>query len=210
MNEFDFQSIGRREVEQVLAGNSAELERELKDALPFASAEGLIPAAVMCLLRPDRDYRVILTRRAENLPQHAGQISFPGGRIEPDDRSPLDAALREAREEIGLDPKAVSIAGALKPNRTGTGYLIVPFVGFVPAGFSPVADRREVAEVFEAPLCFLLDPRNRRRKRARIDGVDRQYYVVTFGEYEIWGATAAILKSFSDCFRPDFPESGPE
>ncbi len=159
----------------------------------------LRPAAVLCpLLVRDGGMDVLLTRRAEGLADHAGQISFPGGRIDDRDEDPLGAALREAQEEVGLNPDEVEVAGALPLHATGTGYLIHPFVGFVSGGFEPAVDSREVAEAFTVPLAFAVDPRNRRSENVEIGGQLRRYYAIPYAGYHIWGATAGILKSFSD------------
>lgn len=141
---------------------------------------------------------MLLTRRAEGLADHAGQISFPGGRIDSRDAGPREAALREANEEIGLDPEAVEVAGALPLCVTLTGFLIHPFVGFVARGFEPTVDGGEVAEAFTVPLSYAMDPRNLQRESFDIGGQRRCFYSIPFAGYHIWGATAGILKSLSD------------
>jgi len=167
----------------------------------FVSPENraLRRAAILCpiISRPS-GLSVIFTRRADNLRAHPGQISFPGGKIDLTDRSPLDAALREAEEEIGLISNHVEVAGVLDPYPTGTGFLVTPFVGFVDPRFRPVPDPVEVAEVFEAPLDFLMDRTNHERESYTREGETRQFYVINVDQYRIWGATAGMLRALSD------------
>lgn len=156
-------------------------------------------AAILCpIISRPHGLSVILTRRADNLRAHPGQISFPGGKIDSTDRSPLDAALREAEEEIGLLPQHVEVSGVLEPYATGTGFLVAPFVGFVDPRFRPVPDPDEVAEVFEAPLDFLMDRENHQRENFTRNGETRHFYVMMVEEYRIWGATAGMLRALSD------------
>ena len=156
-------------------------------------------AAVLCPIveRPD-GLSVILTKRTEHLKAHPGQISFPGGKIDMTDTSPMNAALREAEEEIGLRPAQVDIAGTLDPYPTGTGFLVTPFVGFVDARFRPVPEPGEVAEVFEVSLDFLMDRANHARESLVRAGKQRHFYVIMFRHYRIWGATAGMLRILSD------------
>jgi len=156
-------------------------------------------AATLCpIIERPHGLSVILTRRAENLRAHPGQISFPGGKIEPSDKSPLDAALREAEEEIGLGAHQVNVSGALHPYPTGTGFLVTPFIGFVSPKFEAVADPTEVAEVFEVPLNFVMDRENYTRESYALDGKRRHFYVIMVREYRIWGATAGMLHALAD------------
>jgi len=154
----------------------------------------LVPAAVLVPLVPrERGFTVLLTRRNEHLRDHAGQISFPGGRIEPDDPSPEAAALREAEEEVGLRPGEVEVIGRLGRYRTGTGFLVHPVVGIVDPVAKVRAEPAEVAEVFEVPLEFFLDSDNHRPHVIQHDGRRHRYYAMPYREYYIWGATAGIL-----------------
>lgn len=160
------------------------------------------PAAVLCGLVPRAEgLGVLLTRRAAHLRHHAGQISFPGGKLEPGDATPLDAALREAEEEIGLRPEAVRVLGALDPYLTRTEFRVHPFVGMIEPGWRPVLDPNEVDLVFEAPLDFLMDPANRVRSHYERDGLRRHFYAMPWQDHYIWGATAGMLKGLSDRLR---------
>lgn len=167
---------------------------ELADMLPPV----LRPAAVLVPLRlyPDRA-SMVLTRRTDDLPTHPGQVSFPGGRIEASDRDPVAAALRETHEEIGIVPSAVTAIGYLDPYATITGYRVTPVVALVDPDATVRHDPREVAEVFEVPLDFLLDPANCERREGEFRGRTRHYYVYPWKHYQIWGATAAMLRDFA-------------
>lgn len=139
---------------------------------------------------------VVLTKRADHLNSHAGQVSFPGGRVEESDGSSQEAALRETEEEIGLSRDFITIKGELERYRTGTGFSIHPIIGFVEPGFTLDVHEGEVAEVFEVPLDFLMDPKNHLRHSAVWKGRRREYYAMPYGEYYIWGATAGMLVNF--------------
>lgn len=160
------------------------------------SPQVLKPAAVLApIVRRPTGWTLILTRRTDTMPSHAGQVSFPGGRVQPEDPDALATALRETQEEIGLPPQALEPLGAFDPYETVTGYAITPFVAYVDPGFAPVADPREVAEVFEAPLSFLFDPRNHERHEREWAGGTRAYYVMPYAQHFIWGATAGMIKA---------------
>lgn len=157
------------------------------------------PAAVLLGLVERRSgLHIIFTERAASLKEHPGQVSFPGGRIEGDDPSPMSAALREAEEEIGLKAEKVSVAGCLDPYLTVTGFLITPVVGFVDESFIARPNPVEVIEVFEIPLKKVLKRQSiEKGYRTRPDfGVTFQIYELSFGGHYIWGATAAILLKF--------------
>lgn len=160
-----------------------------------ASAAGaLVPAAVLVpLVLRESGLTVLLTRRAEHLQDHPGQISFPGGRCEPDDASVVDTALREAQEEVGLLPSTVEVLGQLPHYPTGTGFLVSPVVGLAMPPFELALDETEVQEAFEVPLSFLLDARNHQKHRREVAGQWREYYAMPYGDYFIWGATAGML-----------------
>lgn len=137
---------------------------------------------------------VLLTRRAEHLASHAGQIAFPGGKKDEEDATILDTALREAHEEIGLDPAFVQPLGRLDTYHTGTGFRVVPILSVVSPGFTLSPDATEVADVFEAPLAFLMDIANHQRHSREWQGRQRFFYAIPFRERYIWGATAGILR----------------
>ncbi len=154
----------------------------------------LIEAAVLVpLVERAEGYRVLLTQRTPHLRDHGGQISFPGGRIEPGDTSPESAALRESEEEIGLSPDLVALIGRLDDYETGTGFTVTPVVGVVTPTFEPRLDDFEVAELFEVPLGFILNPANHERHSKMFAGRKRQFYVLPYEERYIWGATAGML-----------------
>lgn len=156
----------------------------------------LTPAAVLVpIVLHDGEHRIMLTRRTAHLKDHPGQISFPGGRVEETDTSPAHTALREAEEEVGLDARHVEIIGYLPEYRTGTGFRVTPVVGLVQPPFTLKLDDFEVAEVFEVPLAFLLDPANHERHAAHLRGALRHYFAMPYGDYFIWGATAGMIRS---------------
>ena len=141
---------------------------------------------------------VLLTRRSDSLRSHTGQVAFPGGRMDPGE-TPWQAALREAEEEVGLSPSHVSLAGLSTPYRTGTGFLVTPVVGFVPPDLSFTPNPHEVADVFETPFGFLMDPANYERRHYDLpDGRRRHYYAMTWENQLIWGATAGMLRALHD------------
>jgi 8-oxo-dGTP pyrophosphatase MutT (NUDIX family) len=154
------------------------------------------PAAVLVPVVKRDVLTVLFTERTAHLPSHAGQISFPGGKIDEGDGGPLATALREAEEEIGLAASFIEPLGYLDPYSTGTGYRIVPVVALVSPGFTLQPNPGEVADVFEVPLSFLLEPRNYVRHTRAWQGRERAYYAVPYNERYIWGATAGMLNNF--------------
>jgi 8-oxo-dGTP pyrophosphatase MutT (NUDIX family) len=185
------------------AVDKEEIRRRLAAGCPPGGpSEGttpsLTPAAVLvALVDSPRGPEIILTERTVELRHHPGQISLPGGRIEPQDASPAAAALREAWEEVGLPPDRVEILGCLPHYRTVSDYCVQPFVGWVEPPVSLVPDAREVADVFLVPLAFILDPANHTRESMRHDGQERSFYVLPFPGRRIWGATAGMLVSLA-------------
>lgn len=161
------------------------------DCIDGTSAD-LVPAAVLIALTERPEPGVILTVRREHLRTHAGQVAFPGGRIDPGEDS-LAAALREANEELGIPPGEVAVAGALEPYATITGYRVTAIVAVIPPDLALEPHEHEVAGWFEAPLRFLLDPAHHQRKSALFEGGQRHYYQIDWEGRRIWGATAAII-----------------
>ena len=176
--------------------SSAPAEAPLQGDHPELRANANSPAAVLIAVTDRDEPGVILTVRREHLRTHAGQIAFPGGRVEPGE-APIEAALREAHEEILLDPGAVEVVGALEPYRTVTGYVITAVIGVVPPGLPLHPHEHEVAEWFEAPLGNLLDPANQLRRNALFEGRERHYYEIVWNGRRIWGATAAMIVNLS-------------
>lgn len=160
----------------------------------------LTPAAVLMPILAKPEPTVLLTQRTETLSRHAGQVSFPGGRVDAADESPLAAALRETQEETGIAPDFVRVAGYMEGYETGTGFAILPVVGVVQEGFTLMPNPAEVHDIFEVPLAFLLDPKNRERQSREWQGQKREFYAFNYGSHYIWGATAAILVNFAERF----------
>ena len=161
-------------------------------------------ASVLVGLVPRDEITVLLTQRTDHLTDHPGQISFPGGRAEDFDADAVATALREAHEEIGLESRFVDVLGELPTYTTGTGFIVTPVIGFVDPGFTITADPFEVAEVFEVPLSFLMNPANHRRHAVEVNGVRREFLSIPWDgidlqgaprHYFIWGATAAMLRN---------------
>jgi 8-oxo-dGTP pyrophosphatase MutT (NUDIX family) len=140
------------------------------------------------------------------MPDHSGQIAFPGGKIEVADATPLDAALREAEEEIGLSRRHVRPLGYLLPFLSRTGYLITPVVGLVSPPFALTINPREVTDAFEVPLAFLMDPRNHQKKSAEFKGEQRHFYAMPFEDRYIWGITAGIIRNLWERLSDQVPE----
>lgn len=163
-------------------------------------------AAVIVPVILRREPGLLFTRRTEHLSSHAGQICFPGGSYHSSDGTLIQTALRELEEEIGLSPNGVEIAGFLDAYETlNTGFRILPVVGFVQEGFHLTVNAHEVAEIFEAPLSYLLDPRNHAIKHADRGGVLREFYAITWETHVIWGATAAMIVNLSERLRGASP-----
>lgn len=186
--------------EVLLAAPSTEIghdDYDLHPELRPATQERAVEAAVLIPIVARPEPTILFTQRTATLARHSGQVSFPGGRRDASDLSPLETALRETQEETGIEPAFISVAGYLPRYRTGTGYDISPVVGVLTTGFALAPNPQEVADTFEAPLALFLDPGNR-KVETRIWGArERRFYVFTHNDRAIWGATAAILVDFA-------------
>jgi 8-oxo-dGTP pyrophosphatase MutT (NUDIX family) len=181
--------------------NVNALVRQYLPASPTAAAV-LVP-----IVDRNSGLTVLLTRRASHLRHHPGQISFPGGRIEPTDEGPFEAALREAHEEIGLSREHVTLAGYLEPQLVVSGYWVTPVVGFIDPAIALTLDTSEVESTFEVPLAHILDAANHRPSERVIGTTTVRVYEIQFGPYNIWGATAAMLIGLYKVLSR--PEGGP-
>ena len=179
---------GHRSTPELIGGDVLDEE---------AIGRGITPAAVLVAIVERPDPTVILTLRPETMRKHPGQISFPGGRIDPGDDGPIAAALREAEEEIGLPPDRVEIVGIADVYRTITGFEVTPVVGIIPPDLPLSPHPGEVAAMFEAPLHYLLDPSHQHVRSASWRGQERHYYEIDYEGRRIWGATAAMIVNLS-------------
>lgn len=177
---------GQRRSPELIAGDVLESEEG-----------GIMPAAVLVGVVDRPDPSVILTLRPDTMRRHPGQVSFPGGRIDPGDADAVAAALREAEEEIGLPPSAVDVIGTADSYRTVTGFEVTPVIGIVAPGLTLKPHPGEVAAVFEAPLHYLLDPVHQHIRTAIWRGAERTYYEIEWEDQRIWGATAAMIVNLS-------------
>ena len=168
------------------------LDGDLAEALKEAN----VPAAVMVAVTDRPEPGLILTVRREDMRTHAGQVAFPGGRIDPGEDA-VAAALREAWEEIGLDPAAAEVVAEMDPYRTVTGFVVTPVLAVVPPDQALSPHEHEVADWFEAPLRFVLDSVNQQLKSALFQGRERHYYEILWNDRRIWGATAAMIVNLS-------------
>jgi len=162
-----------------------------------------LAAVLIAILQDDDDEpHIILTRRADHLDKHSGQVAFPGGKVEDGDETPVVAALREAHEEIGLHPDYVDVVGFLDTYETGTGFRILPVVATVRQGYVLQADKNEVADIFQAPAHLLLNAGNYQAHEIEWEGQQRHYYALQYEGYNIWGATAGMLLHMSRRLQP--------
>jgi len=171
-------------------------EPPLAGDLPDVRALADVPAAVLIAITERPEPGVILTVRREHLRTHAGQIAFPGGRIDPGEDA-VRAALREAHEEVLVPPQQVDVVGMIEPYRTVTGYVVTPIIGVLPPDLALEPHEHEVADLFEAPLDFVLDPANQQLRSALFQGQTRHYYEIVWNDRRIWGATAAMIVNLS-------------
>jgi len=192
------------DMEQVAPRGDHDLNPDLYDPdAQLREAAVLVP-----IVRRPGDMTVLLTRRAKHLPDHPGQISFPGGSVDPGDADAEAAALREAQEEVGLPPGCVTVVGRLDTYLVRTGFRVVPVVGLLQPPFELQPEEGEVDEIFEVPLAFFLDPANRELHSRMFRGTERFFYAYPFGDYYIWGATAGMLSNLSEVLlQPDLLKS---
>lgn len=195
----------RSRIEQRLSQSRAAVDPESEaratwppDVAAVLFPAPLVPAAVLMPLVERRGgLAVLLTRRSDHLRDHPGQISFPGGRVEPGDAGPLATALREMDEELGIDPAHVGVAGYLPAQAVVTGFVVTPVVGFLPGDIAVRPDAREVAEAFEVPLRYVLDPINLRESTRVVHGLEVPVFEYTYSGHRIWGATASMLHTLA-------------
>lgn len=186
-----------------LDGGRPSSDFDLNAAAKRAEPAQKRPAAVLIpVVQRGGHLALLLTKRSARLRYHPGQIAFPGGKVEPFDRDPLSAALREAEEEIGLSCAEVQLLGALPPHETVTRFDVYPFLGRINSAFVPRPDAGEVAEVFEVPLSHVTRTQNFIVHERLWKGQVRRYYAVPYGPYYIWGATARILRQLADTLDP--------
>lgn len=167
------------------------------------SAKRKDAAVLVPLVQRAEGMRVVLTVRASDMPSHAGQISFPGGKVEPQDGSPVATALREAHEEVNIPPDAVDVIGQLGVHKGGLGFSVTPVIGIVDANAPMRPCPREVGEIFEVPLEFVADLSNHITEERTLDGVAYKMYAAPFERFHIWGLTAGILRSFAETLQSE-------
>jgi 8-oxo-dGTP pyrophosphatase MutT (NUDIX family) len=197
--------LGAAAVRAIFARPPAWQPENKSDARRLDLTAPIRPAAVLVpLVDHGSELRVLLTQRTAHLHDHAGQISFPGGRVDDGDRDAVHTALRETQEEIGLDAAHIDVIGTLPEYLTATSYRVTPVVALVRPPFALTLDAFEVAEAFEVPLPFLMDPANHERRLIDFDGVRRTFYAMPWQSqrrYFIWGATAAMLRNLYHLLR---------
>lgn len=196
--DFEARAAQRLAAVDALFETALRTDYDLNPDWPAPASGSFRKAAVLVgLIDRGEDYNVLLTLRPETMSSHAGQVAFPGGRLEPGETL-LQAALREAHEEVGVDPLTVRLLGQGDTYLTGSGFAISPFVGVLPRDFAPVPHSSEVADVFETPFSFLMNAANHERHEKEFRGALRAYYAMPHNGRYIWGATAGMLKSLYD------------
>ena len=190
--------IGRiRSALQVSGGGTSDFDLN-PDAAPSERSSHRLAGVLVPIQESGRGLKVVLTKRSSALKHHPGQVAFPGGKIEKDDSGPVEAALREAREEIGLKPDNVEVIGLLPCHETVTLFQITPVLGRITGDFQPLPEQGEVEEVFTVPFSHVADPARYSVHSRRWRGQRRYYYTVPYGPYYIWGATARILRVLAE------------
>ena len=188
-------NIGIRSNEDARPKNRSVEDKYIK----AENRTGLTHAAVLVpIISRDDGLTVLLTKRTENLKNHPGQISFPGGSVDDTDLNAQHTALRETEEEVGLDPSHVEVIGQLDQYIVGTGYLVSPVIGLIKPPFKLIRQEDEVAEIFEVPLDFLIEPKNFKRYAREFNGTVHHHFSLTWQSYFIWGATAGMLRNLSE------------
>ena len=203
----DFERRARTRLDPLDALSALPLRSDF-DLNPHTSplAATLTQAAVLApIVRRPQGFTVLLTLRSSAMPSHAGQVSFPGGRVQPEDAGPVATALRETFEETGIAPAFIAPVGGFGAYRTGCNYVITPVLAFVDPGFTLNPDPREVDDVFETPLAFLMDAANHELHAAEWQGARREYYAMPWEGRYIWGATAGMIKLLHDRLYGDHP-----
>lgn len=199
-------NVGLTPVQQRISGSGEEssgssdftLNPGLKELLE-PEGERRQAAVLVPVVERDDQVTVLFTKRTDSLPTHAGQISFPGGKMDPADANVMETAFREAREEIGLDPEFIEPVGFLNDYLTATGFRIAPLVAVIRQGFDVAPDHSEVAEIFEVPLGYLMNSRNHEIHTREWRGAQRLFYAMPYEERFIWGATAGMLRNLYEC-----------
>ncbi|SLN41604.1 putative NUDIX hydrolase [Roseovarius albus] len=185
-------------------GGRLSSDYDLNPDVNLPAGRKLRPAAVLVpIYFRDGQARLILTKRSSALKHHPGQISFPGGKQDSEDKDLIATGLREASEEIGLNPVSVDVLGCLKPHETVTSFNVTPVIGVIRDDFTPIAEPGEVDEVFSVPLVHVLDPEHFTVEGRYWQGTLRRYYAVPYGPYYIWGATARMLRTLANYATQD-------